>query len=405
MILETSPSPGLAEGHTEPAPFEPLRVARELARRFAENAVERDRLGGTPKAERDALRDSGLLRMSIPRAYGGYGANWQETLEVVRVLARVDGSIAHLFSFQHLMLATVRLFSRPDQWEPWYEHTARRNWFWGNALNPLDERLVATPQDGWHEFSGIKSFCSGALDSEMLIVSARSRDTSAMLIAALPTQRSGVKTLQDWDNIGQRQTDSGSVTFEKVRVEDDEILADPGPLSSPFACLRPLIGQLCLIAIYLGIVEGAFDEARRYTRTEARPWFRSGVERVEHDPYVLLRYGEFWLALESGRALFERAVDALDAAWRKGEALDHAERGELALAIAAAKAVVSRGGLDLCTRMFEVAGARATHSALALDRYWRNLRTHTLHDPLDYKLREMGEWALVGTYPEPSFYS
>ncbi|THF65948.1 monooxygenase [Pseudothauera nasutitermitis] len=382
-----------------------MRVARELARRFAENAVERDRLGGTPKAERDALRDSGLLRMSIPRAYGGYGANWQETLEVVRVLARVDGSIAHLFSFQHLMLATVRLFSRPDQWEPWYEHTARRNWFWGNALNPLDERLVATPQDGWHEFSGIKSFCSGALDSEMLIVSARSRDTSAMLIAALPTQRSGVKTLQDWDNIGQRQTDSGSVTFEKVRVEDDEILADPGPLSSPFACLRPLIGQLCLIAIYLGIVEGAFDEARRYTRTEARPWFRSGVERVEHDPYVLLRYGEFWLALESGRALFERAVDALDAAWRKGEALDHAERGELALAIAAAKAVVSRGGLDLCTRMFEVAGARATHSALALDRYWRNLRTHTLHDPLDYKLREMGEWALVGTYPEPSFYS
>ncbi|THF60545.1 monooxygenase [Pseudothauera rhizosphaerae] len=382
-----------------------MSTARALALRFAENAVERDRLGGTPKAERDALRDSGLLRMSIPRAYGGHGASWRETLEAVRVLARADSSIAHLFAFQHLMLATVRLFSRPAQWEPWFEHTAQRNWFWGNALNPLDERLVATPRDGWHEFSGIKSFCSGALDSEMLIVSARRRNTATVVVAALPTQRSGVKTLQDWDNIGQRQTDSGSVAFEKVRVEDDEILADPGPLSTPFACLRSLIGQLCLNAIYLGIAEGAFEEARRYTLTEAHPWFRAGVERVERDPYVLQHYGEFWLTLESARALFERAADGLDAAWGRGEALTHEERGDLALAIAASKTVAGRGGLDICTRMFEVAGARATHSALALDRYWRNLRTHSLHDPLDYKIRELGEWALAGHYPEPSFYS
>jgi len=50
-------------------------------------------------------------------------------------------------------------------------------------------------------------------------------------------------------------------------------------------------------------------------------------------------------------------------------------------------------------------GARATHGALALDRFWRNLRTQTLHDPVDYKLHELGDWALNGTLPEPSFYS
>jgi cupin superfamily acireductone dioxygenase involved in methionine salvage len=37
---------------------------------------------------------------------------------VVREFARVDSSIAHVFGFHHLMLATVRLFSRPDQWQP-----------------------------------------------------------------------------------------------------------------------------------------------------------------------------------------------------------------------------------------------------------------------------------------------
>ncbi|MBF9266412.1 monooxygenase, partial [Acidovorax cattleyae] len=40
-----------------------------------------------------------------------------------------------------------------------------------------------------------------------------------------------------------------------------------------------------------------------------------------------------------------------------------------------------------------------------LDRHWRNLRTHTLHDPLAYKLRELGEWALQQRHPDPSFYS
>ena len=57
------------------------------------------------------------------------------------------------------------------------------------------------------------------------------------------------------------------------------------------------------------------------------------------------------------------------------------------------------------TRLFEVGGARATAGALRLDRYWRNLRTQTLHDPVDYKLHELGDWALNDTLPTPSFYS
>ena len=107
----------------------PLQIARELAADFAASAVERDARGGTPKAERDALRASGLLGLVIPTKYGGLGASWSETLEVTREFARVDSSIAHVFGFQHLMLATVRLFSRPEQWEPWFEQTARKHWF------------------------------------------------------------------------------------------------------------------------------------------------------------------------------------------------------------------------------------------------------------------------------------
>lgn len=390
-----------------PASFtSPLLLARNLAAEFAINAAERDKNGGTPLAERDALRRSGLLALSIPTRFGGLGANWQETFDVVREFARVDSSIAHVFGFHHLMLATVRLFASPEQWHPWFEQTARQSWFWGNALNPLDTRTVMKTFDGWREFSGRKSFCSGASDSEMLIASAVDENAGGKLvIAAIPSGRTGITLHDDWDNMGQRQTDSGSATFERVRIEESELLLDPGPLSTPFACLRPLIAQLHFTNLFLGISEGAFEEARQYTLKESRPWFTSQARDISEDPYVLRHYGEFWAALEGTRALVERACVQLDEAWNKGPELSSEERARLALSISSAKVAATRTGLDLCSRLFEVTGARATHAALRLDRFWRNLRTQTLHDPLDYKLHELGDWALNGKRPTPTFYS
>nr|WP_283100894.1 acyl-CoA dehydrogenase family protein [Pseudomonas sp. MWU13-2517] len=384
----------------------PLQTAKLLAAEFALTAVERDERGGTPKTERDALRQSGLLALSIPTQYGGLGARWSETLGIVREFAKVDSSIAHVFGFHHLMLATVRLFARPDQWQPWFEQTARKSWFWGNALNPLDTRTVVKDFGGWREFSGKKSFCSGASDSEMLIASAVDESAGGkLLIAAIPSGRSGITLHNDWNNIGQRQTDSGSASFERVRVEESELLLDPGPLSTPFACLRPLIAQLTFTYMFLGIAEGAFEEARHYTLTEARSWHKSTADDVRQDPYVLHHYGDFWVALEGVRLLVERAGELLDQAWAKGPSLSEHERGQLAIAIATAKVATTRQGLDLCSRLFEVTGARSTHASLRLDRHWRNLRTQTLHDPVDYKLHELGDWALNQSLPIPTFYS
>ena len=56
-------------------------------------------------------------------------------------------------------------------------------------------------------------------------------------------------------------------------------------------------------------------------------------------------------------------------------------------------------------RIFEVTGARSTATAEGLDRFWRNVRTHTLHDPVAYKRREVGRWVLEGELPEPTWYS
>ncbi|EPF69951.1 acyl-CoA dehydrogenase family protein [Acinetobacter rudis] len=381
-------------------------VAQLLSQQFALTAIERDRAGGTPKYERDLIRQSGLLSLSIPAELGGFSGRWQDVLDVVRIFAQADSSLAHVFAFHHLHLATIRLFGSPTQWHNWFKLTAEKSWFWGNALNPLDKRTTVKYQDqGWYEFSGKKSFCSGAIDSEMLIASAVDEPSGKLLIAAIPTARSGITLYHDWDNIGQRQTDSGSAIFERVRVEEKDMLLNPGPLSTPFASLRPLIAQLIFINMFLGIAEGAFAEAKHYTQNETRAWFLSDVEHANEDPYTLRHYGEFWLQLESLRLLNQHAIAKLQAAWDIGESLTADQRGEVSLAVATAKVAATRTSLDITSRIFEVTGARATHAALRLDRFWRNVRTQTLHDPVEYKLKDLGDWALNDRYPKASFYS
>ncbi|MFT4021887.1 MAG: acyl-CoA dehydrogenase family protein [Acinetobacter sp.] len=382
-----------------------VTVAEQLAEQFAQTSIQRDRDGGTPKHERDLIRQSGLLSLSIPQQFGGVGGSWQDTFNVVRLFAQVDSSIAHVFGFHHLLLATVRLFGEQDQWQHWYRLTAEKSWFWGNALNPLDRRTAVKFLDGWYEFSGKKSFCSGAIDSEMLIASGIDECSQKLLIAAVPTTRSGITLYHDWDNIGQRQTDSGSAVFERVRVESKDMLLNPGPLSTPFASLRPLIAQLVFISMFLGVAEGALQEAKLYTTKESRAWFLADVESANEDPYVLRHYGEFWLQLESLRLLNQHAIAKLQWAWDIGEVLTAEQRGEVAVAVATAKVAATRTSLDITNRIFEVTGARATHAALRLDRFWRNVRTQTLHDPVEYKIKELGQWLLNERFPKPSFYS
>ncbi|MGQ3089861.1 MAG: acyl-CoA dehydrogenase family protein [Methylophilus sp.] len=383
----------------------PQQLADQLSAYLARSAVERDIAGGTPYEQRQAVRDSGLLKLLIPEAYGGLGGSWLEIYAIIRQIARVDSSIAQVFAFQFLMLTSIRLYASQAQWQHYYRLTASQNIWWGNALNPLDNRTIARKVAGGYQFTGQKSFCSGSMDSDYMIVSAIEERTGKFLVAAVPTDRNGIRLNGDWDNMGQRQTDSGSAEFDRLLVNDNELLLDPGPLSSLFASLRSLVAQLIFTNIYIGLAEGALQDGVKYTSGNSRVWSGSLAQTIQEDTITLLHYGEFWSGLHASAILADHAASLLDKAWQQDLALDETARGELALAVFSAKVQATRSGLDVTSRIFEVAGARATTAKLRMDRYWRNLRVYTLHDPVDYKLKDLGDWALNGKYPTPSFYA
>ena len=117
------------------------------------------------------------------------------------------------------------------------------------------------------------------------------------------------------------------------------------------------------------------------------------------------RYGELSLDVRAARPLADEAAQLLDAALRQGPALTADARGEVAIAVAQAKVVAHRAVVRVTTEFFELTGARSTSSRYGFDRFWRNARVHTLHDPVDYKLRDLGRHFLTGKYPDPTPYS
>jgi alkylation response protein AidB-like acyl-CoA dehydrogenase len=382
----------------------PLEVAQQLAEQFAQTAAERDKTGGNPKYERDLIRRSGLLGLSIPTQYGGQGADWKTVFQTIRTIAQVDSSLGHVYGFHHLLIATVQLFSQPEQYAKWFEDTAKNNLFWGNTLNPLDRRTTATQiSENEYIFQGDKSFCSGSIDSDILLCSGFN-EAGKLLIGVIPTAREGISFLGDWNNMGQRQTDSGTSHFEQVKISKNELLLNPGPLSTPYSSVRPLIAQLIFVHLFLGVAEGAFEVAKETVQSQ-KAWSKSLAENAVNDPFTQKHFAEFYVQLESVRLLANKAVESLQDAWNIGEDLTAEQRGQVSVAIATAKIAATNTSLFVTQNIFQVMGARATTAKLNLDRFWRNVRTQTLHDPIDYKYQEVGEWVLTGKVPDPSFYS
>ncbi len=367
--------------------------------------VTREQQGGHAAAERQAIRDSGLLDLSIPQEFGGRGLPWRTIFRVVRRLAAADSALAHVFAFHHLQIASVQLYGSTEQSSRLLQLSTDQKIFWGNALNPLDKRAVLTPQGEDYVLHGTKGYCSGSVGSDYLLASGWHEASQSAAVVVLPSHRKGVRIVEDWDAFGQRQTDSGTVEFDHVHISAQDVLQAPGTIRTPRASLRTQLAQLVLTNLYLGIAQGAFEEAKEQIRHFTRPSFFSTAPNASQDPFVQHRMAELWLLIRPAELVVDDAAGQLDRALALGHGVTVEQRGAVAIAVNEGKALAHKAALEVSSQFFELTGARATSRKLGLDRFWRNARVHTLHDPIDYKYRDIGRYLLDGEFPEPTPYS
>jgi alkylation response protein AidB-like acyl-CoA dehydrogenase len=377
--------------------------ATELRRLFDRDAVERDKEGGKPTEQIRLLKESGLPSAQIPVQYGGRGASWLSIMRVVREFARTDGSLAHLFGYHHLPLNLVLFRGSNAQKDRWLRASAAGHLIWGNSGNAMSKTSSGKRIDGGWVINGKRPFSSGSHIADYIQISWENAE-GERLTAAVPAGRNGIVIEDDWDGIGQRQTGSGTVSFHNVEVLDEEVISSPRVPLTPYASLTSLLQQSVLLNVFVGSAQGALEEARDYTTTTSRPWIYSGVENHTDDPWIRRQYGDLYIKTLAATELADKAARSLDEAFNQGPGLTLADRGAATIDIATANIYAGEIGLAASSEIFEVMGARSATNANGYDRFWRNVRTHTLHNPAEYKKRTIGTWLLTGDFPVPAMY-
>lgn len=381
-------------------------VAAQLAAEFAAGAAQRDATRDLPFAEVEKLAASGLLAVTVPAAAGGADLPPSEVAEYVRVLATADPNIAQIPHSHFVYVNLLKLAGTEAQQRRYL--TAVLNG--ARIANAQSERGGATvadiattvaPIEAGQRFriDGTKYYCTGSLFADILAVLTRLDDPDGrtglppgQYVAFLPADTPGVRIVDDWNGLGQRTTGSGTVRFAGVAVERDQLVPRSAAVDAPTA--YGAAAQLLHAAIDTGIARGALTAATEFVRTASRPWFEAQVDRAIDDPLLIQRFGELAVTVTAAESVLRTAGAAVDAAVGAPDRV-----ADASITVATAKILADRAANEVSAALFEVSGTRSAAAELNLSHFWRNARTHTLHDPVRWKYQHIGRTLLHGTPP------
>ncbi|KPI40678.1 Dibenzothiophene desulfurization enzyme C [Cyphellophora attinorum] len=392
--------------------------AREVAAILSRDATQRDVENRSPVEEIQLLKAAGLTRALGPKQYGGGGQPWSVGYKLIREVAKGDGSLGMLLGYHLLWSTTANVVGTDEQKHRIQKLILDNDWFVGGAVNPRNSDLKITSEGDEIVFNGFKNFNTGGVVSDATILEGVLEGTEDHIFTIVPTRQPGIQFGHDWDNVGMRLTESGSVRIENIRVPWADAFgwspSEKRPIKEvlqiPFATLLLPTIQLVFSNFYLGIGLGALDEAKKWTTTKTRAWPYGGDNKksATDEFYILSKYGNYFAHLRAAEALADRAGEEVDSLYADhGEKRDVSaeRRGHVAEWVASIKVVATDEALRVAAGVFEVTGASASAKKVGLDRFWRDVRTHTLHDPVAYKERELGRYFLLEEVPEATWYT
>ena len=376
---------------------------RPIFSRIAAGAVAREQSRSLPYEAILWLKEAGFGAVRVPVEYGGGGASLPQLFQLLIELAEADSNVPQALR-GHFAFAEDRLNAAPGP--------ARDLWFkrfvdgdivgcaWteiGNvAIGDVITR-VSPDGDKWR-LNGEKFYSTGSIFSDWIDVYARRSDTGGDVIAAVRTRQPGIVQSDDWDGFGQRTTGSGTAHFVDAEVEAENLI----DFATRFK-YQTAFYQLVLLATLAGIGRAAVRDVAHEVRTRKRVYSHGNAPRVSEDAQVQQVVGEISALVYAAEASTVRAAEPAQQAYlARSAGNDEAERAANVAAeiqSATAQVVVSELIQRATSELFNALGASDIRQGKALDRHWRNARTLSSHNPVIYKARIVGDWAINGSEP------
>jgi alkylation response protein AidB-like acyl-CoA dehydrogenase len=391
---------GHAWGSADDPHYETLAERyRPIFARIRERSIARELDRDLPHEEIRLLSEAGFTALRVPKAAGGEGVSLLTLFALLIDLSEAESNItqalrAHFGFVEHILAEAT-----PERKIVWFERLLRGDivgagWseVGGAKQASFSTRVMSTPE-GWR-LTGSKFYTTGTLFADWVHVGASDADGNGLGVV-VTRHAAGVEVVDDWDGMGQRLTASGTTHFNNVSVEQSEIVPEraPFPYSEAFF-------QLVHLATLAGIGRAAANDAAAILRARKRSYSNAPVATAAEDPQLLQVIGRVRAHAYSAGAIVHQAARALDrAAAAIGTPGDLAIIAEAELEIWQAQTVASQLIIDATAALFDALGASATLRQTGLDRYWRNARTISSHNPRVYKDRIVGDFAVNGRIP------
>lgn len=376
---------------------------RPIFQRIAEGAVEREHSRSLPYEPIQWLKQAGFGAVRVPVEYGGGGASLPQLFELLIELAEADSNVPQALR-GHFAFAEDRLNATPGPARDlWFKRFVDGDivgcaWTEIGTVAIGDVVTKVSPQgDGWR-LNGEKFYSTGSLFSDWIDVYAQRSDTGGDVIAAVRTRQPGIVQSDDWDGFGQRTTGSGTSRFVDAEVDADHII----DFATRFK-YQTAFYQLVLLATLAGIGRAALRDVAQQVRARQRIYSHGNAPRVSDDAQVQQVVGEVAaLVYAAGASTLKAAQPAQRAYLARfsgDEALERTANVDAEIESATAQVVVSELIQRATSQLFNALGASDVRQGKALDRHWRNARTVSSHNPVIYKARIVGDWAINGTEP------
>ena len=355
--------------------------ARDLARDFALRAADHDRHATFPFENFDALKQAGLLGLTVPVEYGGDGAGLSETCDVLGAIAYGDASTALVLAMQYLMHATIARGS--NNWPVHFRELVARDAVERGALiNALRvEPELGTPArggmpattadqvaDGWR-ITGHKIYTTGIPLLSWLMVWGKTAEPDPRVgMFLVPARAPGIRIVETWDHMGMRASGSHDVIFEQALIPREYAVDIRKP--SDWAARDDVQAAwyvLAIAALYNGIARAGRDWLVTYLTERSPTSLGASLSTL---PRFQEAVGEIDARLLTNRVLLETAAARTDS----GATPPATECGMI-------KMTVTTNAIAAVERAVELIGNPGLSRANHLERHLRDVLCSRIHTP------------------------
>lgn len=375
-------------------------LADRLAAQFVNRAAKYDEEGSFPFENFEDLKQSGYLKLPVPREYGGAEIGLYELVLLQERLARGDGSTALAVGWHMGHMLHYRA-SRPwpEALFEWFckevvEHGAMINSFASEKATGSPSRggkpqTVAEKVDGGWLLTGTKTYSTLSPILEHFVVSASiaNEERNGEFLVTRSEQTTIDKT---WNTLGMRATGSHDLVLDHAFVPDWAYISQA---NSERKYPKQDDGggwMLHIPACYLGIAYAARDYAVEYA-SKYRPNSLPGP--IADLPHIQQLIGLMEIDLTAARTLMYAAAARWD---------EHPDkRGGMKPDFGIAKYVATNNALQIVDRAMRIVGGASLSKTLPLERMYRDIRAGLHNPPMDDVVvrnaarRALSEWEVA----------